>query len=92
MRRWGQIPEAKPDSWYMEMGKKAVAPHIYQQAAADLIAEGKMSASDFPDFKTFNGIRTPDETTWIDGVQFDANKPNEYLTKFKIGLKGDQKI
>lgn len=92
MRRWGQIPEAKPDSWYMEMGKKAVAPHIYQQAAADLIAEGKMAASDFPDFKTFNGIRTVDETIWIDGVQFDANKPNEYLTKFKIGLKGNDKI
>ena len=92
MRRWGQIPEAKPDSWYMEMGKKAVAPEIYQQAAADLIAEGKMAASDFPDFKTFTGIRTPNETEWIDNVQFDANKPNEYLTKFKIGLKGDEKI
>lgn len=92
MRRWGQVPEAKPDGWYMEMGKKAVAPEIYQQAAADLIAEGKMAASDFPDFKTFTGIRKADETVWIDGVQFDANKPNEYLTKFKIGLKGDEKI
>jgi nitrate/nitrite transport system substrate-binding protein len=92
MRRWGQIPEAKPDSWYMEMGKKAVAPEIYQQAAADLIAEGKMKASDFPDFKTFTGIRAVTETEWIDNVQFDATKPNEYLTKFKIGLKGDEKI
>lgn len=92
MRRWGQIPEAKPDSWYMEMGKKAVAPEIYQQAAADLIAEGKMTESDFPDFKTFNGIRAANETEWIDNVQFDATKPNEYLTKFKIGLKGDEKI
>ncbi len=76
----------------MEMGKKAVAPEIYQQAAADLIAEGKMAASDFPDFKIFNGIRAVNETEWIDGVQFDATKPNEYLTKFKIGLKGDEKI
>ena len=92
MRRWGQIPEAKPDSWYMEMAKKSVAPEIYQQAAADLIEEGKMAASDFPDFKTFTGIRTPDETVWIDGVQFDATKPNDYLTKFPIGLKGDEKI
>lgn len=92
MRRWGQIPEAKPDSWYMEMGKKTVAPEIYQQAAADLIAEGKMVASDFPDFKTFHGIRAVNETEWIDGVQFDATKPNQYLTKFKIGLKGDEKI
>lgn len=92
MRRWGQIPEAKPDSWYMEMAKKSVAPEIYQQAAADLIEEGKMAASYFPDFKTFTGIRTPDETVWIDGVQFDATKPNDYLTKFPIGLKGDEKI
>jgi nitrate/nitrite transport system substrate-binding protein len=92
MRRWGQIPEAKPDSWYMEMAKKSVAPEIYQQAAADLIEEGKMAASDFPDIKTFTGIRTPDETVWIDGVQFDATKPNDYLTKFPIGLKGDEKI
>lgn len=92
MRRWGQIPEAKPDGWYMEMAKKAVAPEIYQKAAADLIEENKLAASDFPDFKTFNGIRKVDETVWIDGVQFDATKPNEYLTQFKIGMKGDEKI
>ncbi len=92
MRRWGQIPEAKPDGWYMENGKKAVAPEIYQQAALDLIAEGKMTAKDFPDFKTFTGIRTPDETIWIDGIKFDATKPNDYLKQFKIGLKGDEKL
>ncbi|HTF95381.1 MAG TPA: CmpA/NrtA family ABC transporter substrate-binding protein [Cellvibrio sp.] len=92
MRRWGQIPEAKPDGWYMEMAKKAVVPEIYQKAVADLIEEGKVKASDFPDFNVFNGIRKADETVWIDGVQFDATKPNEYLTKFKIGLKGDEKI
>jgi nitrate/nitrite transport system substrate-binding protein len=92
MRRWGQIPEAKPDGWYMENGKKAVAPEIYQQAALDLIAEGKMTVKDFPDFKTFTGVRTPDETVWIDGIKFDATKPNDYLKQFKIGLKGDEKL
>ncbi len=92
MRRWGQIAEAKPDGWYMDMAKKAVAPEIYQKAVADLVEEGKAKASDFPDFKVFNGIRKVDETVWIDGIQFDATKPNDYLTKFKIGLKGDEKI
>lgn len=92
MRRWGQIPEAKPDGWYLENGRKAVAPEVYKQAAMDLIAEGKMSASDFPDFKTFTGIRTPDETVWIDGIKFDAHKPNDYLKQFKVGLKGDEKL
>lgn len=92
MRRWGQIPEAKPDGWYMENGRKAVAPEIYQQAAMDLIAEGKMTAKDFPDFKTFTGIRAADETVWIDDIKFDANKPNDYLKQFKIGLKGEEKL
>lgn len=92
MRRWGQLPEAKPDNWYMEQAKKVAAPHIYQQAAMDLVEEGKMTAAEFPDFKTFTGIRTPDETVWIDGIKFDANKPNDYLKQFKVGLKGDEKI
>ncbi|HEY8940288.1 MAG TPA: nitrate ABC transporter substrate-binding protein, partial [Cellvibrio sp.] len=92
MRRWGQIAEAKPDGWYMDMAKKAVAPEIYQKAVADLVEEGKAKASDFPDFNVFKGIRKADETVWIDNIQFDATKPNEYLTKFKIGLKGDEKI
>ena len=91
MRRWGQIAEPKPDSWYMEMAKKVVVPQIYEQAAKDLIEEGKMAASDFPDFANFSGIRKPDETVWIDGIHFDATKPNDYLNQFKIGLKGDEK-
>jgi nitrate/nitrite transport system substrate-binding protein len=98
MRRWGQIPEAKPDAWYMEQAKKITAPHIYKQAAMDLIAEKKMTAADFSyfsnlaDFSSFTGIRAPDETVWIDNIKFDANKPNEYLTQFKVGLKGDEKL
>ncbi len=91
MRRWGQIPEAKPDSWYMDMAKKVFLPDVYQQAAKALIAEGKMSAADFPDFDTETGIRSKDHTTFIDGIIFDANKPNAYLEQFAIGLKGEQK-
>ena len=91
MRRWGQIAESKPDSWYQETAAKIFLPEIYEKAAADLIAEGKMSASDFPNFKTREGLRKSTDVKFIDGVVFDATKPNDYLKQFKIGLKGDEK-
>lgn len=92
MRRWGQIPEGKPDSWYQETAAKIFLPEIYEKAAADLIAEGKMSVADFPNFKTKEGLRKSTEVKFIDGMMFDANKPNDYLKQFKIGLKGDEKL
>jgi nitrate/nitrite transport system substrate-binding protein len=86
MRRWGQIPEGKPDSWYLDVAKKVYLPGVYLQAAKELIAEGKANEADFP-MKTdgFHGA----QTGFIDGIVFDAKQPNEYLSKFKIGLKGD---
>jgi len=91
MRRWGQIPEHKPDSWYMETAKKVYRPDIYAKAAQALIAEGKLKASDFPDFASETGFKPP-QSEFIDGVVYDGRKPNEYLGKFKIGLKGQDKI
>jgi nitrate/nitrite transport system substrate-binding protein len=91
MRRWGQIPDAKPDSWYMDIAKKVYRPDIYAAAAKELIAEGKVKAEDFPDFATETGFRPP-QTEFIDGVTYDGTKPNDYLKKFKIGLKGDETI
>lgn len=91
MRRWGQIPEAKTDNWYLEMAKKVYRPDIYATAAKELIAEGKMKASDFPDFAKETGFK-PAQKEFIDGIVFDGRKPNEYINKFQIGLKGDQKI
>jgi nitrate/nitrite transport system substrate-binding protein len=90
MRRWGQIPEAKADSWYMDMAKKVYRPDIYAKAARELIAEGKMSASDFPDFATEKGFKPP-QGEFIDNITFDGTQPNAYLDKFKIGLKGNAK-
>ncbi|MFZ2171031.1 MAG: CmpA/NrtA family ABC transporter substrate-binding protein [Methylococcaceae bacterium] len=90
MRRWGQINEQKPDSWYMETAKKVYRPDIYMKAAQALIAEGKAKASDFPSEKE-TGFRAP-SSDFIDGIAFDGTKPNEYLTKFAIGLKGKQKV
>ncbi|MBK8971129.1 MAG: ABC transporter substrate-binding protein [Hahellaceae bacterium] len=91
MRRWGQIPEAKPDSWYDEMAKKVYRPEIYRKAAEALIAEGKLAKSDFPDFATEDGYREP-TAEFIDGIEYDGKQPNAYLAKFKIGLKGDEVV
>ncbi len=91
MRRWGQIPEYKPDSWYMDVAKKVYRPDIYRKAAEALIAEGKMKASDFPAFATETGFHPP-QKEFIDGITYDGHKPNAYLEKFKIGLKDEEKI
>lgn len=91
MRRWGQISEYKPDNWYAEMAKKVYRPEIYRKAAEELIAEGKMKASDFPDFAKESGYRAATKE-FIDGISYDGRKPNAYLEQFKIGLKGKEKI
>lgn len=90
MRRWGQINEQKPDSWYIDIAKKVYRPDIYMEAAKALIAEGKAKASDFPSDKE-TGFKAP-SADFIDGIVFDGSKPNDYLTKFPIGLKGKQKV
>jgi len=86
MRRWGQISDSKPDSWYMDIAKKVYRPDIYEQAAKELIKEGKISASEFPDFATEDGFKSP-QKHFIDDIVYDGTKPNEYLKKFNIGLK-----
>lgn len=91
MRRWGQIPEYKPDSWYFDVAKKVYRPDIYAIAAKELIKEGKMKASDFPDLDKETGFRAP-QTEFIDNITYDGTKPNDYLNKMKIGLKGKEKI
>ncbi|MCG8125484.1 MAG: ABC transporter substrate-binding protein, partial [Candidatus Thiodiazotropha taylori] len=91
MRRWGQISEKKPDSWYDKVAKSVYRPDIYQKAAEALIAEGKLKADEFPDFKTETGYRKP-QTEFIDEVTFDGTKPNEYIDSFSIGLKGDEQV
>ena len=91
MRRWGQIAEYRDDNWYREMAKKVYKPEIYAVAAKELIAEGKMKAEDFPDFANETGYRAP-QSEFIDGVTYDGTKPNDYLDKFKIGIKQKEKI
>jgi len=89
MRRWGQIPEAKTDEWYANTAKQVYRSDIYMKAAQLLINEGKAKKEDFP-FGT-DGYK-PATKDFIDGIEYDGRKPNEYLNKFAIGLKGAQKI
>jgi nitrate/nitrite transport system substrate-binding protein len=89
MRRWGQIPEAKPDEWYHEVAKQVYRRDIYLEAAARLIDEGKAQKSDFP-FES-DGYRAP-TAEFIDGVEYDGRKPNAYLDTLTIGLQGRQTV
>ncbi len=91
MRRWGQISEQKPDSWYDEIAKKVYRPDIYEKAAVALIEEGYMTADDFPDFAAESGYK-PTQTEFIDNIAFDGTKPNESLEQLSIGLKGSKKL
>jgi len=91
MRRWGQISDHKPDSWYMDIAKKVYRPDIYAEAAKELIAEGKMKASEFPNFAKEDGFK-PEQKGFIDKISYDGKKPNAYLKKFDIGLKGKDKV
>jgi len=90
MRRWGQIGEAKPDSWYFETAKKVYLPEIYQAAASELVAEGKAKAADFPAAGE-EGFRAP-SSDFIDGLTYDGRQPNAYIEQFSIGLKADTKL
>ena len=83
MRRWGQIPEAKPDAWYEETARKVYLPDVWLKAAKELVAEGKMSETAIPQT---DGHRTS-TGDFIDGIVYDGRKPNEYLAKFAIGNK-----
>ena len=85
MRRWGMISESKPDSWYLDIAKQVYKPDVFMAAAKALVAEGKAKASDFP-AEGETGIKPP-SADFIDGVSYDATKPNDYLKQFAIGLK-----
>jgi nitrate/nitrite transport system substrate-binding protein len=89
MRRWGQIPQAKPDEWYRDTAKAVYRPDIYLQAARLLVNEGKAKQEDFP--WDSDGYRPPTKD-FIDGVEYDGRTPNAYLAKLTIGLKGNQRV
>ena len=85
MRRWGQIAKAQDDVWYLQQAQQVFQPEPYQQAATELIAEGKLKATDFVDFKTSSFTRPGKASSFIDGKTFDPTAPNAYLQQFSIG-------
>ncbi|MBI1390799.1 MAG: nitrate ABC transporter substrate-binding protein [bacterium] len=85
MRRWGQIGEVKPDDWYFKTAEEVYRPDIWLKAAAELIDDGVLTEDDVP--KT-DGYKKPDDG-FIDGVIFDAKKPNDYLKQFPVGIKDE---
>ena len=89
MRRWGQIPEHKPDAWYAEIAKSVYKPDIYMTAAKLLVEEGKAKADEFPNGS--DGYK-PATSDFIDGVRYDGKTPNAYIDSLPIGLKGNQKV
>lgn len=89
MRRWGQIADAKPDSWYDETARKVYKPEIYLKAAKLLVEDGKLKEADVP--WTSDGYK-PVDAGFIDGIAYDGRKPNDYLNRQPIGLKGGQKV
>jgi nitrate/nitrite transport system substrate-binding protein len=84
MRRWGQIAEPKPDSWYHETAKRVYRPDIYLEAARLLLAEGLIEGEEVP--WESDGYKPP-TGDFIDGVVYDGRKPVEYLGKHRIGFK-----
>ncbi|MBR9836297.1 CmpA/NrtA family ABC transporter substrate-binding protein [Salipiger thiooxidans] len=91
MRRWGQIPEAKPDAWYDEIAKSVYKPEIYLEAARALVDEGLADEADFPWDSDGYKDATPAADV-IDGIPYDGKQPNAYLESLPIGLKGEQKV
>jgi nitrate/nitrite transport system substrate-binding protein len=89
MRRWGQIEEYKPDSWYGDVAKSVYRSDIYLKAAEILVAEGKATKADFP--WESDGYRAP-TSEFIDGISYDGRKPNAYIDSLTIGLKDKQVV
>lgn len=88
MRRWGQIPETKPDQWYLDTVKSAYRPDLYTAAAQSLVSDGKAPADAF---QASDGFRVYTRKA-IDGVVFDAHHPAAYAAGFAIGLKPGQTV
>ncbi len=89
MRRWGQITEGKPASWYAETAKKVYLPEVYMKAANMLVEEGNLTEDELP--KTEDGYKTA-TTDFIDGNSYDGKKPIEYINSFKIGIKDEPSL
>lgn len=88
MRRWGQIAEDKDDQWYFDTAKAVYRPDLYLAAANKLAEDGVIPEDSIPETDGYKA----EQSGFIDGVTYNGKAPNEYLTKFTIGLKKGQKV
>ncbi|MFT6178019.1 MAG: nitrate/nitrite transport system substrate-binding protein [Akkermansiaceae bacterium] len=84
MRRWGQISETKPKSWYLETAKEVYKPDVYLKAAKLLLQDGLIAEKDVPWESDGFKVATSD---FIDGNTYDGKEPIKYINSFKIGNK-----
>ena len=91
MRRWGQIAEAQPDSWYDETAKSVYKPEIYLEAAAQmLVDEGHRRRGRLPlGHRRLQGARPPSSST---ASNTTAASPTPTSPKLPIGLKDGQTV
>ncbi|MEM6911636.1 MAG: CmpA/NrtA family ABC transporter substrate-binding protein [Verrucomicrobiota bacterium] len=89
MIRWGQIEEQKSDEWFAETAKKIYVPEVYMKAVEELIDDGHFTKEDFKlaYAAVEDGGYKPATTDFIDGLEYDGAKPNDYIKRFEIGLK-----
>ncbi|MDB9741965.1 ABC transporter substrate-binding protein [Akkermansiaceae bacterium] len=85
MRRWGQITEAKPASWYHDTVKSVYLPEVYRKAANMLVKEGVLKEDQFP-AADYDGYKAA-TSDFIDGIEFDGKEPIKYINSHKIGNK-----
>ena len=90
MRRWGQIADGKPDGWYAERRQgRLPAGHLSARRPSCWSPKARPRKKTSPGTATAIA-RRPAE--FIDKIEYDGRKPNDYLNKLAIGLKGDQHI
>ena len=86
MRRWGQIPEAKPDSWYVETAKSVYRPDIYLAGGETADRRGQGEEGGLPlGQRRLSRSRPANSST---ASSYDGRKPNAYIESLTIGLKG----
>lgn len=90
MRRWGQITESKPASWYEQTAKEIYQPAIYRKAAELLVSEGKLDPNEIPK-PNYDGYREV-SSDFIDGNAYDARNPIGYINSFEIGNKEPEEL
>lgn len=76
MARWGLIRGKKEDAWFQQTAASTCALLVFLEAWKELAAEGKLPGQPAP------GDALPNEglkSEFIDGMEFDASKPNAYL-------------